>query len=108
MGSLPRATELPVNFQSLLDWLRDCARRVRKEGLPASWYLFGSSLRDFQGSKDIDVLLIYPRHVCPVALRAAAERACGMLPVHLLLASCEEEEELGLKKTQGGREIHLG
>lgn len=108
MGSAAGSTEFPVDLASLLTWLRHREGEIRSAGFLTRWYVFGSSLVDFQRARDIDVLVVYPDRLCVSSLRAALEEVCTTLPVELLLVSESEEEELSAIATQRAVPLAIG
>ena len=74
--------------------LRSIARRVELIAPGAKWYLFGSALRAFERAADIDVLIVSDTHESSALVRQELDGLCRSLPLHLLLLTTEEENEL--------------
>lgn len=72
-----------------------CAHDVRV-------FLFGSTLMDFDGANDIDILIVgeVPESV---HLRLKISSLPFFLPIHVLIMSDSEESELEFIKSVGGQ-----
>jgi hypothetical protein len=80
--------------------------RIAKSVPEATWYLFGSTLIDANAALDIDVLIVYSRDQDGDLIRSSLSEFCLDFPVHLLLISQEEEQELNFVETQRCKQIY--
>lgn len=87
-------SSLVENVHQTVALLRSIARRVELIAPGARWYLFGSALRAFEGAADIDVLVVSDTHESSALVRQELDCLCQSLPLHLLLLTTEEENEL--------------
>jgi hypothetical protein len=88
--------------------LRQEAARFEECMPGAAWYLYGSTLVDGASTADIDVLIVYPAGQDPIVIRRNLEALCLSLPIHLFLATRDEERELGFITAQGCVRVYPG
>jgi predicted nucleotidyltransferase len=77
------------------------ARGLSTEVPESRWYVFGSVLRNPEEAEDIDVLILCSTGDDASFIRRRLRDFCLSHPVHLLLATWEEERELQFVETQG-------
>lgn len=98
----PKSSMIDSTRAVLVDEARTFAERVPT----AKWFLFGSVLRDATTANDIDVLIVSDSHDDVQLLRRELRSLCIKLPLHLLLATREEESELKFIAGQGCQQIY--
>jgi len=94
-----------MTTQAVTAILRGQACRASRHIPGIAWYLFGSALVDAESAADIDVLIVYASEADRVAIRQHLSQCCLPLPVHLILMSREEQDELDFVAAQGCRRI---
>jgi predicted nucleotidyltransferase len=83
-----------MNVAQLLEMLKSEAARRSVDDSEAVWYLFGSAKSQGERSLDVDVLIVAANDERCQRIRHSLDRLLLLLPVHLLIMSRSEEEEL--------------
>lgn len=84
-----------------IDVLRIEAARISKVVPGTCWYLFGSILKSPNQASDIDVAVLCPSHKEVELVREEGRRLCERLPLHLMLLTLSEEQQLGFIESEG-------
>lgn len=84
----------------LLRLLRATADELTPDLGGAVWYLFGSALRDARSAADYDVAIVCSRETA-IVLRRALKPLCLRLPVHLMILTPSEDQDLNFTGRRG-------
>ncbi len=96
-----------MSFEELCDIVSLAASKISagKQGVHR-WYLFGSVLSDFDNAADIDLLILANPESLLTEFRTELQEFCLSLPIHLLMSTFEEAEELSLLDRLNTFEVH--
>ena len=72
------------------------AQRLELIAPRTTWFLFGSMLVNPATANDIDLLVLYERDADGPGVRRELAALCLALPLHLMIVSASEEQELGI------------
>jgi predicted nucleotidyltransferase len=81
------------------------ATRIAESVPSARWYTFGSMIRGADTPADYDVAVICSTDQDVALVRRELRSLCASLPLHLFLATEDEEQELGFVVGQGCKQI---
>ena len=85
--------------------LRDVATRVASLRSGVRWYLFGSAARDAPFSADVDVLALCPDDAAANTVRKELCAPANEYPLHLMIITQREEDELRFISGQNCKEL---
>ena len=80
--------------------LRERARTLAARLAATQWYLFGSVTRGVALPGDVDLLIVYTVLSDASELRVALEEFGALIPLHVLLLTPDEEEQLQFVREQ--------
>jgi predicted nucleotidyltransferase len=110
MGPVSRTIEqemIPSPGNNLAEIVRREIIRLNTIVPGCKWYLFGSVATAKRSVSDIDVLVVCDTHELCAKVREGLSAACAESPIHLLLMTQSEEEELNFISSQRAIEIRL-
>jgi len=81
------------------------AKRISARVPSARWYIFGSANRDMACQADYDIAIICATDREVIEVREELDALCFVLPLHLFLATEQEEAELDFVSGQRCRQI---
>jgi len=89
-----------MDLDKCIKALRNAAADTSDKLPGLAFYLFGSCARDEPWPEDVDVLIVYPLHIDPRAVRDSFTACMREFPLHLFLASRQEAAEHRLVELQ--------
>ena len=90
-----------MNYDDLVSAIKSIAESTNASAGYATWYLFGSALKELSNPSDIDLAVVCPTHVIADAVRQLVDIDQLDHPIHLSIFTVQEEAELRFTAKQG-------
>ena len=94
-----------MSVNDIVAELTEVALQIEEMHAGTRWYLFGSALSTMKNFADIDIAVIGPCDEACRATRAALAGLAGRFPLHLMLLTQEESNELRFVECVGAQLI---